>query len=146
MVVLEDRFYGWGHPNIKATHKTTLMITKEPYLTLRGDCIVAVKAEKSVADLKPEVKEAIRSKNAEVVFTLELDEFVFEVRGRGSSKLTLDHPYDMVCRRSSYTCSRTLMVNSDKAACDIPRFLVEALRDPSRRILISVKAILGHKV
>lgn len=36
-----------GHRNIFATNKKTFEMTKEPHLTERGDCIVAVAADKS---------------------------------------------------------------------------------------------------
>ena len=34
-----------GHPNIRATHKTTLEVTKEKELSPRGDCIIGICAD-----------------------------------------------------------------------------------------------------
>ena len=50
---------------------------------------------------------------------------------------------DIVVRRSSYVCGRTLAVKADKAARDLSRRLVEKLRDPNSmvKITITVKAI-----
>ncbi|MCD6301577.1 MAG: DUF371 domain-containing protein, partial [Staphylothermus sp.] len=59
-MVVVDVLYGRGHPNIRATHKTTLEITKEPHVTPRGDCIIAVNATKATKDLDPELKNIIR--------------------------------------------------------------------------------------
>ncbi|MBC7111709.1 MAG: DUF371 domain-containing protein, partial [Methanothermobacter sp.] len=46
----------------------------------------------------------------------------------GHPELTLDHPTDIVCRKSDYICSRTLMIRADKAACDLDENLVRDLR------------------
>jgi hypothetical protein len=56
--------HAFGHPNIQSIHPTTIMLTKERQVTKRGDCIVAVGADKSVADLSPEFKDALRQPNA----------------------------------------------------------------------------------
>ena len=45
---------------------------------------------------------------------------------------------DMVARKSSYTCGRTLMVQCDKAAVDIPKELVEFLQDPETVIKVQL--------
>ncbi|HIG98004.1 TPA: DUF371 domain-containing protein, partial [Candidatus Woesearchaeota archaeon] len=41
-------FTAHGHPNILATHRTTLEITKDSELTTRGNCVVAVAADFSL--------------------------------------------------------------------------------------------------
>jgi len=87
-----ERFRAWGHPNIRARHRTTLMVTRDPELTPRGDCIVAVGAEKGLADLSPELREAARSRGARVTLTLEAGGYTFTVSGRGDPGLTLTHP------------------------------------------------------
>ena len=49
------------------------------------------------------------------------------ITGYGHPSLTLDHPTDMVCRRSDYTCSRTLMIHADKASVDLDSDLIAEL-------------------
>ena len=46
----------FGHPLIKATHETTFEITKEEKISLKGDCIIGVKANKSCKDLNDQLK------------------------------------------------------------------------------------------
>ena len=48
-----------GHPQIRARHSTTLMITKEKEVGPRGDCVVAVAADKGAADLSVALKRAV---------------------------------------------------------------------------------------
>jgi len=110
------------------------MITREPQLTTRGDCIVAVEAEMGASDLDSTIKAAMRSRDARIKLGLEAGGIVFEISGRGDPGLTLTHMNDMVARRSSYICDRTVMVRADKAACDIPPPLLGLLKEPERAV------------
>lgn len=125
---LMEIFKASEHPNIRARHRTTLMITKEEDVTARGDCIVAVAAERGLRDLNPYVRGAIRREGAKLCLILEADGFVFKVMGFGDPRLPLSHPTDMVIRKSGYICGRTLMIRADKAACDIPDPLLRLLQ------------------
>jgi hypothetical protein len=133
----------FGHELIRATHGTTFEITKERSLTTRGDCIIAVGADKSVADLSPEFKELAKKRGAEITIIIESEDGEREiVRAYGDPRLTFTHPDDMVIRKSRYVCSRTLAVKADKAAEDISRSLVKKIRDPTKRvkIILTVRA------
>jgi len=133
-----------GHPKIRATHKTTLEITKDSHLTERGDCIVAVNASKGGRDLSPEFRDLVRNDNAVIRLTMTVARQSETVTGRGDSRLTLDHLTDLVIRRSNYVCNRTLMVQADKSASNLRRGLVRALRDPQAKIIMQVQAELEN--
>ncbi|HID47625.1 MAG TPA: DUF371 domain-containing protein [Methanothermococcus okinawensis] len=120
-----------GHPNVKCTHKTTLEITKEDYLTSTGDCIIGISADKSMLDFPEDFKERIRNASRVVVEIL-VDGLRDVVVGRGHRDLILNHPTDIVIRRSTYICPRTLMICADKGARDIDREIVRRLRDRSK--------------
>jgi hypothetical protein len=127
-----------GHENIQATHKTTFEITKESKLSTKGNCIIAVSANKALADLSHEFKENLRKKNAKLAILIETGEIAEVVHASGSPQLTLTHPANMVVRKSDYTCSRTLAVQADKAACDLSRKLVAKLRNPKQTVKITL--------
>lgn len=129
-------FKASGHPNIRPHHKTTLMTTTEPRLTTRGDCIIAVSAETGLSQLPDEIKQAARDPETVITLTLKTGNHQFTAVGRGDPELTYSDPHDMVVRKSNYTCDRTLMVSSDKAAIDIPKELVETLQNPDTIIAI----------
>ncbi|MEN3000157.1 MAG: DUF371 domain-containing protein [Acidilobaceae archaeon] len=120
-------FRARGHPNVRATHRTTLEITKEEDLTPRGDCIVGVGAEISPADMPDEVKRVIMSDGATIVALLCAREVCDVVVGKGSSKLEPRDSKKMVFRRSSYVGPETVMIGADKAARDLRRELVSLL-------------------
>jgi len=138
-----ETFVAKGHPNIRATHRTTLMITTERILTTKADCIVAVASEKRLRELDSGTKDAIRRRDATIRLTLEVDGLVFEVTGRGDQGLTLSHPTDMVVRKSHYICDRTLMIGADRAACDIPPQIVRTLRNREQSVNISLLVETG---
>ena len=137
-----ETFEAWGHPNIRSTHRTTLMVTRDEGLTTRGDCIVAVKAGKGLKDLEPRLKELIRSEEAKVALTIEAGDSSFTVTGRGHPRLSLNDPVDIVVRKSGYICNRTLMIGADKAACDIPGSFAKLLQEGDRRIVLVISAAL----
>ncbi len=128
----------FGHKNVKAKHKTTLEITKEKELSIRGDCIIAVSADKGLPDLKPRFRELLRRENAKLTILIDAGDVVDVVRAFGSPMLILSHPTDMVVRKSGYICGRTLAIRADKAACDLSRALVKKLQTPEQRVEITL--------
>ncbi len=134
-------FYAYGHPAIRCTHPTTLEITKDASLTRNGDCIVGVASTMSASDMPPMVKDLLSVSTSRARLVLEVDNHTFTVEGNGANGLSLTHPRDIVVRRSSFVSDRTLMVGSDKAAADIPRGLVQLLKDPDQRITLKLSTI-----
>lgn len=127
----------YGHPNIRAWHVKTIEITKDSNLTLEGDCIVGVKASKGCSELSKEVKSALND-GAKVRFEIEVGKHVFEFAARGSPELTFEDEHEIVIRKSDYISPRTLAVKADKAACDLPRKMVEMLKDDNARGLLRI--------
>jgi len=128
----------YGHGSIRSTHRTTFEITKEEHLTERGDCIIAVKSDKAVADLSRNFKEAVRRPGAEITITIEAGEEKETVKAKGDPRLSLTDPTDIVIRKSSFVGNRTLAVKADKAAADISRRLIEKLRDPNQTVKVAL--------
>ena len=137
-----ERIRATGHPRIRATHMTTLEITKDAHLTERGDCIVAVCATKGAADLSPNFRRLVRNNNAHIIMTMTVGNLCETITGRGDRRLTLSHPTDLVARKSNYVCTRTLMVDADKSASDMSLQFVSAIRDQSSRIEVEIVAEL----
>ncbi len=117
-----------GHPLVLSRHPTTFEVTKEEHLTEAGDCIIGVGADKGAADLSPEFRAALAREGAVVVTTLRCGPLEVEVRAEGHPGLTLDHPTDLVWRRSDFVCGRTIGVRSDYVARTLPRLLIDRLR------------------
>ena len=131
-------FSAHGHENIQSTHKTTLEITKEAMLSKRGDCIIAVEATIAARDLPVEFKEAARKNGARITVTVEAGELKETVKALGSPMLKLMHNTDLVVRKSSYVCDRTLAISADKASSDFSREFVEKLKNPKQIVMITL--------
>lgn len=128
---MEYTFEATGHENVLSKHKTTFEITTDESLTLNGDCIIGLNSKVTLNDLPEEIREKIMTDDTKIILTLETPNASDVIIGYGSSELTLDHPSDMVCRKSNFTCSRTLMINADKAAIDLDEKLIEDLSNSS---------------
>lgn len=133
-----ENIRAFGHSNIQAIHPSTLMFTKDKHLSETGDCIVAVAADKAVADLSAEFKAELRKPNAKLTILIETDGSKEQINASGSQKLILTHPDDMVVRKSSYISDRTLAIHADKASSDLPRAFVEKLKDPKQEVKITL--------
>jgi hypothetical protein len=125
---LKYTFKAKGHPNVTSKHRSTFEVTQDTDMSLAGDCIVGVSSKASLNDIPRQMREAIQNEKTEIHVILETENAHDEIIGYGHPSLTLDHPTDMVCRRSDYTCSRTLMIRADKAAVDLNPDLVDDLK------------------
>jgi hypothetical protein len=135
---MTEIIFAYGHKNIQASHKSTLEITKETQLSKKGDCIVAVSANKALGDLNLDFKKNMCKENAKITILIEAGETKDMVHAFGSPRLILTHPTDMVIRKSNYICNRTLAIQSDKAACDLSRKLVEKFKNPEQKVKITL--------
>ncbi|MEM3626521.1 MAG: DUF371 domain-containing protein [Candidatus Bathyarchaeia archaeon] len=135
---LTERISARGHKNIQAKHRTTLEITKESELSKRGDCIIAVSANKAIVDLNDEFKKILRRENAKITVLIEVEGITEVIQALGSPKLILVHPRDIVIRKSNYICNRTLAIYADKAACDLSRSIVRKLQNPRQTVNITL--------
>ena len=135
--MIKETIICYGHKNVKATHRSTLEITKEDYLTPRGDCIICVKANKGLKELSDEIKEALKS-GKKVKIRITADDIVDELEAVGDERLTFENEISMVIRKSEYVDGRTLAIRANKAARDIKRELVEKLRNPEQRVVVEI--------
>src|SRR5512133_206513 len=116
-----------GHPLVLGTHPTTFEVTRENHLTVTGNCIIGIGADKGCAGLSPAFKAVLAHDDAVLITRLACKGVVVEIQSRGSSTFTLDHPTDMVWRKSTFVCSRTIGILSDRVALTLPRELMENL-------------------
>ncbi len=118
-----------GHRNVTALHQTTLEITTEDHLTSRGDCIIGIKAGRGLPGLSANFRSLLARDDAELVTVLSCGGLEAMIRSSGSREMTLHHPSDLVWRKSSFVCSRTVGIRSDTAACNLPGEMIALLRE-----------------
>ncbi len=127
MTVLREVIRFHGHPEVTATHVRTIEVTRDTELTVKGDCIVGLGADRGLVDLPEKFRRRLQA-GAAVVFTMNVAGESFRFRAEGDRRLGLSNWKDMVIRKSDYVCGRTLAVRSEAAAVDLPRRMVRMLR------------------
>lgn len=138
-------FYAYGHDNIQATHRSTLEITKEGYLSLKGDCIVAVRSQYACGDLPKRLVQLMKNRETRIILILEVDTLKEVIQGCGDEKLMLTSRKSMVIRKSKYIDERTLMIKANKSAIDLDRELVNKLKNSRKGIKIVLEVIEDDK-
>ena len=139
--MLTEEIQFCGHKNIRSLHTRTIEITKDPNLTLNGDCIIGVSATKSCSDLTSAMKNKIRRNRSIVEIDLIVEPFSIKIHGIGNDNLLLTHLHDIVLRKSNFICDRTLCLSCNVSAMHIPRKMIDLLKDPSKQglLIISVE-------
>jgi hypothetical protein len=123
-----------GHPNIRATHRKTLELTRDAAITERATCVVGVAAE------LPE--DELAALHGRVALTLSVGDQAVEVRGRLNPAFRPGDP--LVVRRAPDVTRNAVIVGADVAAAEVPRSFVTAAASPSARIAVRVEE-LGHE-
>ncbi|MDD1775911.1 MAG: DUF371 domain-containing protein [Candidatus Methanomethylicus sp.] len=136
--MVEFAFLAMGSVRITATHATTLEITKEDVKTTMGHCIVATQSEVGLSDLPLELKRLLRTDGSKIALTIKVGGVNDTIQGYGHHDLPLTSTFEMVARKSSFICGRTLMIGANKAACDLKRELVSALRKQDSHAIITI--------
>ena len=52
----QDIVYCRGHPLVLGSHPTTFEVTREDYLTKKGNCIIGIAADKGCSELSPVIQ------------------------------------------------------------------------------------------
>jgi uncharacterized protein len=117
-----------GDPRVSSRHPSTFAITTDSHLTPAGDCIIGICADTGAAGLSGGFRQIISTEGSHLVTRLICRDICVLVHAQGGPGLHLDHPGDLVWRKSTFTCGRTIGIRSDYAARDLPQELVSLLR------------------
>jgi hypothetical protein len=128
----------YGHVNIRATHSSTFEITMDSQLSLKGDCIIGIKASHSAQHLNQQFGEAIRHPQTKIITHLTAGTITDQIHGVGSARLILNSPTSLVWRTSDYVDNRTLAIRCNKAAKDLNRRLIESLQNPETELQVTI--------
>ena len=146
-------FTCYGHENITCKHKTTLEFTKDSKLSLKGDCIVGVKADFSLK----EIKKFIKSLNNNKKITIIMETINNDYNNKNSNKIKnktaenkiiekinaevnpgFNSSTEMVIRKSGFIDGRTFAIKADKAACDLSRELIKNIVSNKQKTIVSL--------
>ncbi len=136
--MVQDEVVFYGHRNVQSLHAKTIEITKEEHLTLRGDCIIGVRANKACVDLHEALKHKLKSDSAVVRIEVIAGNDSFLITGAGHHRLNLLSAHDIVIRKTNFVCPRTMSVLCDKASVEMPRNMVKTLQDRDRKAIFRI--------
>ncbi|MBN2251284.1 MAG: DUF371 domain-containing protein [Candidatus Altiarchaeota archaeon] len=125
--MLTEEIKAKGHKNVRARHKTTLEITRDDHLTLQGDCIIAVSADKGLPDFSEEFREALKNERTRLEIRIICEGMEEKITAYGHPALSFTNPHEMVVRKSGFICGRTLAIKADKSAAELDREIVNKL-------------------
>lgn len=130
------KFNAYGHPNILATHKTTLEFTKDKELSLKGDCIVGVNADFELEKLKKFIQ---KSKNKKITIIIETINHKIQEKITAELNSNFNSNKEFVVRKTDFVSERTFATSSNKAAFDLNRQLIEFLKKNGDRICVFIQ-------
>ena len=134
---MEYQFNAFGHPNMLATHKTTLEFTKDENLSLKGDCIVGVNADFEPEKIKKFIK-GCRNGRIKIIIQSE-DKSITEIVEAELNPNFCDEN-EIVIRKADFSSGRTLAIRSNKAAFNLKRDLIVYLKAKKNKLVVTIKA------
>jgi len=130
--MLKYSFAIYGHKNVLSTHDTTIEFTKDANLTKKGDCVVGVKANFSLIQLR----KFLNLKKIKILITTDdLKEVITAVPNKN-----FKNNYELVIRKTDFDSERTFATGADKASSDLSRELVSALRN-GKKALVTISQV-----
>ncbi|QDX39684.1 DUF371 domain-containing protein [Salarchaeum sp. JOR-1] len=126
---MEEVVHARGHENVSAEHASTFEVTTDDYLTPAGDCILAIDADRAPSDFSREFVDACQDTDSTITVVLETPDERVTITGSGHPDLAFENQRGHVGRTSTYVDDRTIMVDADAAAADLPRDFVTSLAD-----------------
>jgi hypothetical protein len=133
--ILLDKIVARGHPNVLGTHRTTIEITTENFLTSNGNCIIGVMSSKSVNDYSSKLKESIQNGNR-IEIEMIAGPFREVISGIGHKDLALSNEISMVFRLSEFISDRTAIIGCSKSSIELNRNFIKYLKNPSNKLLV----------
>jgi uncharacterized protein len=128
-------FICYGHENITSRHENTLEFTKDENLTLKGDCIVGVRADFQLNVIKEFIKSLKINKITIIIETIEDNKIIEKINAEVNPNFDSDR--EIVIRKSDFVDGRTFAIKADKAALELDKELIVFLKGEGNKIKVS---------
>lgn len=128
-------FVAYGHPGIEGTHKTVLELTQQAGVIPKGDRVIGTRAA-----FDPEALAALAQVSRKLRITLRTRNFTETVTGDANP--SYEPGPDLIIRKDTMFSPGTLVFNADKAAADLPKHFLEALKDPKEHVTVVVERLV----
>lgn len=134
---MEFSFKARGNSKISSKHRSTIEITRQKAISKSGDCIIATSAEVGASGLPQWLKDHLRA-GGRIKVKVEVGSFSDEFECTGHGDMTFEDKDDVVFRKSSFICGRTVGICCNKSASDLSRALVEELKKDNVIVEITI--------
>lgn len=124
-------FKCYGHKNITSSHKNTFEFTKHKDIGKLAHCIVGVKANFSVKNIKKTIKNKDTLK-----IIIEVDNIKEEITCIPNKDFSDSE--EIVVRKSDFSSKRTLGIRCGRASIDFSKRFKEKLKNPEQEILVKM--------
>ncbi|MBI2649855.1 DUF371 domain-containing protein [Candidatus Woesearchaeota archaeon] len=138
---MKYQFNAYGHPNILGTHKTTFEFTKDENVSLRGDCIVGIKADFELGKLKEFIRKSIKNNNKKISIIIKTLSKSITIKETVFATINPDFNDDkeFVIRKTDFASERTFAIKANKAAFELNRDLTGFLREKKNKISVIIE-------
>ena len=131
------KFIAYGHPNILGTHKNTFEFTKEENISLKGDCIIGVKADFELEKLEKLIK---KLKNRKLLIKIKPENSkIASEEIEAELNPTFKDDKELVIRKTNFISDRTLGIKANKAAFELKKDLISYLKKKESKIAVIIK-------
>lgn len=127
-------FSAYGHPNILATHKATIEVTKDKEVSKEGNCIVGVNSDFDLSSIKKFINKKLSLKERAIKITIKINNLKEEINAELNPDF--DDDKEMVIRKSDFASKRTLAVRADKGAFDLA--ICSNLKSKDDKIIVEI--------
>ena len=136
---MQYTFTAYGHENILSIHPTTLEFTKDKSVTKKGDCIIAIRADFALEEIKKLIAECKKENNHKI-------RILIEAKGIKETINAVINPLfsssnEIVIRKSDFHSERTLATRADKSSKELSKQLIAKLKHSTTEIKVSLHNI-----
>ena len=127
-------FSAYGHPNILATHKATIEVTKDKEVSKEGNCIVGVNSDFDLSSIKKFINKKLSLKERAIKITIKINNLKEEINAELNPDF--DDDKEMVIRKSDFASKRTFAIRADKGAFDLA--ICSNLKSKDDKIIVEI--------
>ncbi len=128
------QFYAFGHAGIEGTHKGIFEFTQKTGVIPKGDAIIGTRAH-----FEPDAISALAQVSSKIKITLQVRTYTETIVGDTNKSYAPGS--DIIVRKGPQRSPSTLVINADKAACDLNKKMIELLKNPEERMTVTLERL-----
>jgi hypothetical protein len=132
----KEEIVAWGDEKIVANDTTKFGVTKSSQVE---NFIIGVKANKCASELSDEIKNVLKQAK-KVEITIEVEGAKDKISAFGSPALKIADKEKIIVRKDDKIDNATIAILADKSASELKKELLEKLKNPKNKILLTIES------